>query len=85
MSCHRMLDAKGRFIGHVCRRNIYECGGYIFEHHDYLGCRRLRKRDWEPASIAGPKFWATVYEWLKLSQEEREKTRAGVRLIKEDE
>jgi hypothetical protein len=53
--------------------DIYEYKGVIFEVHRYCGPCKLKK-DWEPATRMGRKFWNLWSEWDKLTKEEKAAT-----------
>lgn len=73
MTCKTVTTPTGTMI--VCLANIYKYKGIIFENHYYCGPLRLRN-DLSASDVPmGSKFYDMYYEWKKLSEEEREKTR----------
>ena len=74
MSDHFIRDDKGRCHTIITMANIYEYGGFIFEFHHFCGPVKLKK-NWEPATREGMKFYQAVDRWSKLTKKQKEKTR----------
>jgi hypothetical protein len=73
MATHYLINADGKIDGIMTVANIYQFKGFTFESHRYLGPQRLKK-DFDPASRMGRKFFKAFAEWDKLTPEEKLKT-----------
>jgi hypothetical protein len=73
MGTHYLTNSDGSRYGIITFADIYEFKGFIFEFHSYLGPVKLKK-DYDPASAMGRKFWKAFAEWDKLTPEEKLKT-----------
>jgi hypothetical protein len=73
MGTHYTTNAEGKIDGIMTIPNIYQFKGFTFESHRYLGPQRLKK-NFDPASRMGRKFWKAFAEWDKLTKEEKLKT-----------
>jgi len=73
MSTHYLINADGTRYGIMTVPNIYQFKGFIFETHPYLGPVKLKK-DFNPASLMGLKFFKIYDEWNQLTSEEKAAT-----------
>jgi hypothetical protein len=73
MATHYLLNADGTRYGIMTIPNVYQYKGFTFESHFYLGPQKLKK-DFDPASRMGRKFFKVFAEWDKLTPEEKSKT-----------
>jgi hypothetical protein len=73
MATHYLINAEGKIDGIMTLANIYQFKGFTFESHCYLGPQRLKK-NFDPASRMGRKFFQVYAEWNKLTPEEKLKT-----------
>jgi hypothetical protein len=73
MGTHYLTNAEGKIDGIMTVPNIYQYKGFLFEFHSYLGPVKLKK-DHDPASRMGRKFFKAFAEWDKLTPEEKSKT-----------
>ena len=73
MGTHYTTNAEGKIDGIMTLANIYQYKGFLFEFHSYLGPQKLKK-NFDPASAMGRKFWKAFAEWDKLSAEEKLET-----------
>jgi hypothetical protein len=73
MATHYLITAEGKVNGIMTVPNIYQFKGFTFESHRYLGPLKLKK-DFDPASRMGRKFFQVYDEWNKLTPEEKLKT-----------
>lgn len=71
----RSYDGTGNVVAIFSIPDCYRFKGFLFDYHCYLGPTRLKKNG-DPSKIQGDKFYDAIYEWEKLSKEEKEKTRA---------
>jgi hypothetical protein len=73
MATHYLINAEGKIDGIMTVANIYQFKGFTFESHAYLGPQRLKK-NFDPASRMGRKFFQVYDEWNKLTPQEKLKT-----------
>jgi len=73
MGTHYLINADGTRYGIMTVPNVYQYKGFTFESHFYLGPLKLKK-DCNPASRMGRKFFKAFAEWDKLTPEEKSKT-----------
>jgi hypothetical protein len=73
MATHYLLNADGTRYGIMTVADIYHYRGFTFESHPYLGPQR-RKKNFDPASRMGRKFYKVYDEWNQLTPEEKSKT-----------
>ena len=73
MGSYYTTNAEGKIDGIMTVPNIYQYKGFIFEFHSYLGPVKVKK-NFDPASAMGRKFWKAFAEWNKLTQEEKLET-----------
>ena len=73
MGSYYTTNAEGKIDGIMTVANIYQYKGFTFEAHPYLGPQRLKK-NFDPASRMGRKFFKVYAEWNKLTPEEKLKT-----------
>ena len=73
MGTHYTTNAEGKIDGIMTIPNIYQYKGFIFEFHSYLGPVKVKK-NFDPASAMGRKFWKAFAEWDKLTKEEKTAT-----------
>jgi len=73
MGSYYLTNAEGKIDGIMTLANIYQFKGFTFESHRYLGPQRLKK-NFDPASRMGRKFFQVYDEWNKLTPEEKLKT-----------
>jgi hypothetical protein len=73
MGTHYTTNAEGKIDGIMTLANIYQFKGFTFESHFHLGPLKLKK-DFDPASRMGRKFWKMYAEWDKLTKEEKLET-----------
>jgi hypothetical protein len=73
MGTYYTKDENNRVNGIMTVANIYQYRGFTFEVHRYLGPQKLKK-DYDPASRMGLKFYKAFAEWDKLSAEEKLET-----------
>jgi hypothetical protein len=73
MGTHYTTNAEGKINGIMTVPNIYQYKGFIFEFHSYLGPVKVKK-NFDPASAMGRKFWKAFAEWDKLSADEKLET-----------
>jgi hypothetical protein len=73
MGTHYLTNAEGKIDGIMTVPNIYQYKGFIFEFHSYLGPVKVKK-NFDPASAMGRKFWKAFAEWNQFTPEEKLKT-----------
>ena len=73
MATHYLINAEGKIDGIMTLANIYHYKGFTFEAHPYLGPQKLKK-DHDPASRMGRKFFKVYDEWNQLALEDKLKT-----------
>mgnify|MGYP006891257536 CR=1 FL=1 len=73
MGSYYTTDENNKVNGIMTLANIYQFKGFTFESHRYLGPQRLKK-NFDPASRMGRKFFQVYDEWNKLTPEEKLKT-----------
>jgi hypothetical protein len=73
MGTHYLTNADGTRYGIMTYASIYQYGGFTFEVHPYLGPLKLKK-DYDPASCMGRKFFKIYDKWNKLTPEEKLET-----------
>lgn len=73
MGSYYTTDENNKVNGIMTLANIYQFKGFLFEVHFYLGPVKVKK-NFDPASAMGRKFWKAYSEWDKLSAEEKLKT-----------
>jgi hypothetical protein len=73
MGSYYTTDENNKVNGIMTVPNIYQFKGFIFEFHSYLGPVKVKK-NFDPASAMGRKFWKMYSEWDKLTPEEKLKT-----------
>ncbi len=73
MGTYYLTNAEGKIDGIMTVANIYQFKGFTFQSHPYLGPLKLKK-DFDPASRMGRKFFQIYEEWDKLTPEEKSKT-----------
>jgi hypothetical protein len=73
MGTYHLTNAEGKVNGIMTLANIYQFKGFLFEFHFYLGPQKVKK-DFDPASAMGRKFWKAFAEWDKLTKEEKLET-----------
>lgn len=73
MGSYYTTNAEGKVDGIMNVANIYQFKSFTFEVHRYLGPQRLKK-NFDPASRMGRKFWKAFEEWNQLTPEEKLKT-----------
>jgi len=73
MGSYYTTDENNKVNGIMTLANIYQYKGFIFEFHSYLGPVKIKK-NFDPASAMGRKFWKAFAEWDKLTPEEKLKT-----------
>jgi len=73
MATHYLLNADGTRYGIMTVPNVYQYKGFTFESHFYLGPLKLKK-NFDPASRMGRKFFKVYEEWDKLTEEEKAAT-----------
>ena len=73
MGTHYLTNSDGSRYGIMTVPNIYQFKGFIFEFHSYLGPVKVKK-NFDPASAMGRKFWKAFAEWDKLTKEEKLET-----------
>jgi hypothetical protein len=73
MGSYYTTNAEGKIDGIMTVADIYHYRGFTFESHRYLGPQKLKK-DFDPASRMGRKFYKAFAEWDKLTPEEKSKT-----------
>lgn len=66
-----------RFVGYICSPPIYEFEGWTFEFHRYTGGPWPLKKDGGLYKRAGRRFYAMIYSFSNLSDEEQDKYRVG--------
>ena len=73
MATYYLTKPDGTRYGIMTVADIYHYRGFTFESHRYLGPQKLKK-DFDPASRMGRKFYKAFAEWDKLTPEEKSKT-----------
>ena len=73
MGSYYTTDENNKVNGIMTVPNIYQFKGFIFEFHSYLGPVKVKK-NFDPASAMGRKFWKAFAEWDKLTKEEKLQT-----------
>ena len=73
MGSYYTTDENNKVNGIMTLANIYQYKGFIFEFHSYLGPVKIKK-NFDPASAMGRKFWKAFSEWDKLTKEEKLET-----------
>jgi len=73
MGSYYTTDENNKVNGIMTLANIYQYKGFIFEFHSYLGPVKVKK-NFDPASAMGRKFWKAFAEWDKLTKEEKLET-----------
>jgi hypothetical protein len=73
MGTYYTTDENNKVNGIMTFANIYQFKGFTFEAHPYLGPQRLKK-NFDPASAMGRKFWRMYAEWDKLTKKEKLET-----------
>ena len=73
MGSYYTTDENNKVNGIMTLANIYQYKGFLFEFHSYLGPVKVKK-NFDPASAMGRKFWKMYSEWDKLTPEEKLKT-----------
>ena len=73
MGSYYTTNAEGKIDGIMTVANIYQFKGFTFEFHSYLGPVKVKK-NFDPASAMGRKFWKAFAEWDKLTKEEKLET-----------
>jgi hypothetical protein len=73
MGSYYTTDENNKVNGIMTVPNIYQFKGFLFEFHSYLGPVKVKK-NFDPASAMGRKFWKAFAEWDKLTPEEKLKT-----------
>ena len=73
MGTHYLTNAEGKIDGIMTVANIYQFKGFIFEFHTLFGPVKVKK-NFDPASAMGRKFFKAFAEWNKLTPEEKLKT-----------
>ncbi len=73
MGSYYTTDENNKVNGIMTVPNIYQFKGFIFEFHSYLGPVKVKK-NFDPASAMGRKFWKMYAEWNQLTPEEKLKT-----------
>jgi len=73
MGSYYTTNAEGKVDGIMTLANIYQFKGFLFEFHSYLGPVKVKK-NFDPASAMGRKFWKAFAEWNQLTPEEKLKT-----------
>ena len=74
MATHYIKDKSGRVNTIITVANIYRYKGFTFEFHKWLGPQKCRGANHEPAAKMGPKFFAVIAEWQKLTEDEKLET-----------
>lgn len=73
MGSYYTTNAEGKIDGIMTVANIYQYKGFIFEFHTFFGPVKVKK-NFDPASAMGRKFWRMYAEWDKLTKEEKLET-----------
>jgi hypothetical protein len=73
MGSYYTTDENNKVNGIMTVPNIYQFKGFLFEFHSYLGPVKVKK-NFDPASAMGRKFWKAFAEWDKLTKEEKLET-----------
>jgi hypothetical protein len=73
MGSYYTTDENNKVNGIMTLANIYQFKGFLFEFHSYLGPVKVKK-NFDPASAMGRKFWKAFAEWNQLTPEEKVKT-----------
>jgi hypothetical protein len=73
MGTHYLTNPDGTRYGIMTIANVYQYKGFIFESHPYLGPVKLKK-DYDPASRMGRKFFKVYDEWNHLTPEQKLET-----------
>jgi hypothetical protein len=73
MGSYYTTNAEGKIDGIMTVANIYQFKGFTFESHFYLGPLKLKK-DFDPASRMGRKFFQVYDKWSKLTPQEKLET-----------
>lgn len=71
MGCHKIEGEFGHAI--ITIANIYEYKGYVFEFHKWCGPTPYKKDLSEPRKTIPAGFWDMISEFVKLTDEEKEK------------
>ena len=73
MGSYYTTDENNKVNGIMTVPNIYQFKGFLFEFHSYLGPVKVKK-NFDPASAMGRKFWKAYSEWDKLTKKEKLET-----------
>jgi hypothetical protein len=73
MGTHYITNAEGKIDGIMTIANVYQYKGFLFEYHTLFGPVKVKK-NFDPASAMGRKFWKMYSEWDKLTPEEKKET-----------
>jgi hypothetical protein len=73
MGTHYLINPDGTRYGIMTVPNVYQYKRFTFESHFYLGPIKLKK-DFDPASRMGRKFFQVYDEWSKLTPEQKLET-----------